>query len=98
LAILFFILVLMPIENSFGQPPTDQWKPTWADEFEGDKIDAKKWAFDIGNGFTKKETNEWISGWGNNELQYYTDQPSNVFVADGMLHIRTVKESIEGFE
>lgn len=98
LAVLFLALVTTPAETTFGQPPTDQWKPTWADEFEGDKIDAKKWAFDLGNGFGKKETNEWISGWGNNELQYYTAQPSNVFVADGMLHIRAVKESIEGFE
>ena len=84
--------------TTLGQPPANQWKPTWADEFDGDKIDAKKWAFDLGNGFEKKETDEWISGWGNDELQYYTDKPSNVFVANGMLHIRAVKESIEGFE
>ena len=91
-------LLTATAETTFAQPPADQWKPTWADEFDGDKIDAKKWAFDLGNGFEKKETDEWISGWGNDELQYYTDKPSNVFVANGMLHIRAVKESIEGFE
>ena len=96
--ILFFLLMAPASESACGQPPADQWKPTWADEFEGDKLDAQKWAFDLGNGFGKKETSQWISGWGNEELQYYTDKPTNVFVADGMLHIRAVKESVEGFE
>lgn len=97
LAILFFLSVTTASENSFAQPPADQWKPTWSDEFDGDKIDAKKWAFDLGNGFRKGESGEWISGWGNEELQYYTDAPSNIFVADGMLHIRAVKEPTNGF-
>ena len=34
---------------------------------------------------------------GNNELQFYTDRPENVFVRDGMLHIRAIKQSFQGF-
>ncbi len=41
-----------------------EWKVVWADEFNGEGIpDTTKWTFDIGN---------W--GWGNHELQYYTDK------------------------
>jgi beta-glucanase (GH16 family) len=40
-----------------------EWKLVWSDEFNGSGLpDAKKWSYNIGN---------W--GWGNNELQYYTN-------------------------
>lgn len=35
-------------------------------------------------------------GWGNDELQYYTSEPANAWVKDGMLHIRALKESLHG--
>jgi beta-glucanase (GH16 family) len=43
---------------------------TWSDEFNGaagTPLDQSKWKFDIGG-----------SGWGNNELEYYTNSTSNV--------------------
>ena len=46
------------------------WELTWSDEFDGPAgvlPDATKWTYDIGNG-----------GWGNQELQYYTNRPENV--------------------
>ncbi len=39
----------------------------------------------------------WISGWGNDELQFYTREPENASVREGMLHIRALKESQLGF-
>lgn len=42
----------------------------WSDEFdgpEGSRPDASKWVYDVGGG-----------GWGNRELQYYTDRTDNV--------------------
>ena len=59
----------------------------------GKDIDKTKWDFDIGNGFYNYDANMWISGWGNNELQYYTREPGNAFVKDGMLHIRVLSPS-----
>ncbi|GAB3506184.1 glycoside hydrolase family 16 protein [Pseudoxanthomonas daejeonensis] len=51
--------------------------PSWQDEFDGDgQPDPAKWGYDLGG-----------KGWGNNELQYYTDKPANAFVADGLLTI-----------
>jgi beta-glucanase (GH16 family) len=45
------------------------WKLVWADEFDGaagSPVDATKWTHEIGG---------W--GWGNNELEYYTDSLEN---------------------
>ena len=50
----------------------------WADEFEDEAIDLGNWTYDLGNG-------DW--GWGNNELQTYTNSSSNSFVTDGKLFI-----------
>lgn len=60
----------------------------WSDEFnyEGGP-DPTKWTFDIGTG---------SGGWGNNELQYYTDSLENAFVKDGVLSIRALKKSFQG--
>jgi len=51
---------------------------TWQDEFNagaGTPLDQSKWKFDTGG-----------SGWGNNELEYYTSSTSNV-VHDGQGHL-----------
>ena len=72
------------------------WKLVWADEFDGEHVDRSKWDFDIGNGFFDYRTHSWIPGWGNEELQYYTDHPSNVSVEDSVLTISAIKESLHG--
>ncbi len=48
------------------------WKLVWADEFDGKEIDSSKWDHELGNGFFNYDANQWISGWGNGELEYYT--------------------------
>jgi beta-glucanase (GH16 family) len=83
--------------NQAQQPSAAEWKLVWSDEFDGKEIDRAKWDFDLGNGFFNYDANTWIGGWGNGELQYYTRDSENAFVKDGMLHIRAVKESYQGF-
>ncbi len=73
-----------------------RWRLTWSDEFEGDRVDPAKWDFDIGNGFFDYRSHTWVPGWGNEELQYYTDQPRNVEVRDSLLTIRALRESLHG--
>jgi beta-glucanase (GH16 family) len=80
--------------NAAAQAP--EWKLVWSDEFAGKEIAKDKWDYDVGNGFYNYDSNQWISGWGNGELQYYTREPDNAFVKDGMLHIRALKESYSG--
>ena len=61
------------------------WKLVWSDEFEGDSLDTDVWCYDVGIG---PEGN----GWGNEEIQYYTDRTDNVSVSDGELKITAKKE------
>lgn len=59
----------------------------WSDEFDYEgEPDPEKWGYDVGG-----------SGWGNHELQYYT-QGDNVTVADGLLVIEARKEEMGGKE
>lgn len=59
----------------------------WSDEFNGTALDTSIWNYEIGTG---------DNGWGNNELQYYTDRTENVSVSDGNLHITARKEDYNG--
>jgi len=57
--------------------------PTWQDEFDyTGKPDPKKWNYDLGD-----------HGWGNNELENYTDKPENIRVENGHLIIEVKKET-----
>lgn len=60
----------------------------WSDEFTGNTLNTNDWNYEIGNG---------SAGWGNNELEYYTNNTKNVFVSNGNLIIEARKESISGF-
>lgn len=59
----------------------------WSDEFEGTELNRGDWTPEIGRG---------DNGWGNNELQYYTDRAENLRVEDGKLVITAIKESYSG--
>ncbi|MFW5894555.1 MAG: glycoside hydrolase family 16 protein, partial [Bacillota bacterium] len=67
----------------------DDWQPVWCDEFDEDGLPSgAHWGYDTGG-----------HGWGNNELQYYTDRDlDNAFVEDGILNIRALKEDHQGNE
>jgi beta-glucanase (GH16 family) len=57
--------------------------PTWQDEFNyTGKPDPEKWNYDLGD-----------HGWGNNELENYTDKPENIRVENGHLVIEVKKET-----
>ena len=65
----------------------------WADEFDVDGApNPEIWNYDLGDG----TENGLPAGWGNNELQYYTDRAENIIVEDGMLKITALNESLGG--
>ena len=68
-----------------------EWVLVWSDEFDADSLDMSKWSYQFGTG---REIG--LTGWGNNELQYYTDREENVRVEDGKLHITAQQELYEG--
>ena len=58
----------------------------WSEEFNNAGApDPSKWGYDLGAG-----------GWGNNELEYYTDRVDNVSVSGGTLKITAKKEAYNG--
>ena len=64
------------------------WTLVWSDEFDGPSgaaVNASKWTFDVGG-----------NGWGNNELETYTDRAANSHLNDGRLVIRALKETFTG--
>lgn len=78
-----------PVTTKPEAPQDKGWSfetmPIWADEFEYTGApDPAKWGNDVGG-----------SGWGNNELQYYT-KVGNAYAADGKLTITARKESFSG--
>jgi beta-glucanase (GH16 family) len=67
------------------------WSLVWSDEFDGpdgSPVDPAKWAHDVGDGSSTKQ-GTWSpgNGWGNDELEYYTDGTANTVVQGGNLVI-----------
>jgi len=68
--------------------PGKAWTLVWSDEFngaDGSTPDPSKWSFVTGG-----------SGFGNNELETYTDRPVNAHLAKGNLVITALKEQRTG--
>lgn len=67
--------------------PALTYQLVWSDEFNTDGMpDTTKWSYDVGG-----------NGWGNNELEYYTNaRPENARITGGILVIEARKESFGG--
>jgi beta-glucanase (GH16 family) len=69
-------------------PPPASYKLSWSDEFngaDGSSPDSAKWTYDTGG-----------NGWGNNELEYYTNRTQNAQIKGGNLVITAQKETYTG--
>lgn len=87
-AVLLFAVILWGCErDNFQKLDERNWQITWSDEFNGQagqSPDAAKWTFDLGTG---------QDGWGNSELQSYTNSPANISLDDeGNLVITAINE------
>ena len=76
------VTALVAVEHNWGE-----YSLVWSDEFNGDKLDESVWNYNTGG-----------NGWGNNELQYYTNRPENIRLANGCLEIEARKEKYENRE
>src|SRR6476646_2170658 len=72
---------LMP---GYSQPAKNGWRLVWSDEFNYKGLpDSSKWGYDVGG-----------HGWGNHELQFYTERRAeNVRVENGHLIIEARREA-----
>ncbi|MDG1730512.1 MAG: glycoside hydrolase family 16 protein [Algibacter sp.] len=85
--LLVAVLVIYSCETDEKQTVTTFNVLVMADEFDVDGVpNPAIWGYDTGTGF---------DGWGNNELQSYTDRSKNVSVQNGMLLITAQKEDFQ---
>lgn len=80
----FIPAFLLTFLHSCSSPKQEEWKLIWSDEFNYTGLpDTSKWNYDVGG-----------DGWGNNELQYYTNaDTNNAVVRDGKLIITARKQA-----
>ena len=82
LPIFILFITCQEPKSSEKQPVVNEWDKegwalVWNDEFDGPALNLEKWSYEIGG-----------HGWGNNELQYYSDDDSTAFIRDGKLVLR----------
>jgi len=76
-----FLIWLLMLFSAFTLSAQTTPKLVWAEEFDYTGTPSpENWGYDTGD-----------HGWGNNELQNYTNNPENAFVKDGVLIIKAVK-------
>jgi beta-glucanase (GH16 family) len=92
LTLVIFLLLISGCGGSMSSTPpppsSSQWTLVWSDEFSGPNgsaPDSTKWSFDVGG-----------NGWGNEELEYYTNRTKNAYVQDGNLVVQALKETYTG--
>ncbi len=75
-----------PVENESGFESVYN-NLVWADEFDAPGApNPNNWTYDLGD-----------NGWGNGEVQNYTDNAENVIVEDGMLKITAKADGMGGY-
>jgi len=86
-------LLWLLLAATLGAPPQqkpkasanpEDWDFVWSDEFDGKELDKEKWKFDTGG-----------HGFGNNELQFYTDRADNAFLEEGSLVVQAKPEKFQ---
>jgi beta-glucanase (GH16 family) len=74
--------------HSAAVPPHSGWVLAWSDEFnkqDGSAPDPTKWKIETGG-----------NGFGNKELEYYTNRPQNLQIEKGNLEMIALKETYTG--
>jgi len=87
-ACILFLAAAASLAAQSPATPNPNWHLTWSDEFNGpngSSPDPTKWDFDIGG-----------NGFGNHELESYTNRPVNAHQQDGHLIITALKENHTG--
>ena len=82
--IVFFIVISCSVEKSKEYPVN----LVWEDNFKGSSLDTNFWNIYTGNGCPE------LCGFGNHELQYYTNGSSNLKVENGMLTISAYYDTV----
>src|SRR5256885_5200443 len=74
------LVLLVSLSSLFLSTPESsrpRWQLVWHDEFDNPGLDAGKWVRETGGG-----------GWGNGELEFYTDRVEIFFFSSRRRHTR----------
>ena len=63
--------------TAFSGAGSEKWSLVWSDEFNDSAVNFENWSYMTGDGTDYGETR----GWGNDEKQYYTEDPVNSGIA-----------------
>ncbi len=95
LVLVFTLIAGLMFTGTSVNAATGDWQMVWNDEFNGSAgsgVDTAKWTYETGGG-----------GWGNGELEYYTNHTENVYLeqdannaANRYLVIKAIKEAYGG--
>lgn len=87
------VVVVTLADNRAPDPGPSGWTLAWADEFDdpaGTPPDPGNWGYEIGD-----VTPDGKNGWGNEELQFYTDDPANA-ATDGAGNLVITLDEADG--
>ena len=82
------VLASLVYQPAIKEVKAAAWNLVWSDEFDGNSLDTGVWTRETGGSDG--------GGWGNNELEYYTDRTDNSYVSDGTLKIVARRENYGG--
>ncbi len=63
----------------------------WEEQFNKNTLNGRTWTYDLGDGCGLDNC-----GWGNSEMQYYTDRKENARIGKGYLIVEAHKEAMNG--
>ncbi len=78
--------VVIPTKGFDAPISYDGYTMVFSDEFNDDNLSLQKWSFNIGDGCPN------LCGWGNEELQSYSNSKENLFFEEGNLIIAARNE------
>ena len=104
-------------KSSYCASPSNDSSSYWIEEFTSDILDDEIFTYQESNGFCAipgcpNGDSDFVQGWGNNELQYYTscrdgyskncnsetNTTENAFIEEGFLKIQPIYNNVSPFE
>lgn len=78
--------ILEDVDGFYTPEAYPSMQVIWQEEFNDTQLNTSQWTYEMGNGCSVG-----ICGWGNNELESYTDDPANCRLNAGRLIITAIE-------
>lgn len=85
------LFLLLALVVATVLPARSQQQLVWEENFDGPTINPSTWTYDLGDGCAQG-----VCGWGNSELEFYTNRSENARLNNGNLVIEARREDYQG--